>query len=205
MTLAAAGATRVTRALGAVHTRRCQPWTSLWWRRRLALAGIVCVSSRGLIRCLSSTGGEVSMPRRASRPPQVHTDAFPTPMEVNMQTIAIARSPYKERFGCPRQPTVTAGVAGGEAATGLLELVPSERNPEAKLRAALQDLAGFEFIWVISYLHMNEGWSARVTPPRGPRQKRGLFATRAPHRPNHIGLSACRLMDVDTATLRGLS
>ncbi|CAE7199858.1 trmO [Symbiodinium sp. CCMP2592] len=160
------------------------------------------VFDRGLVRCFTSRRGETPAPKRASRPPQVHTDAFPTPMEVSMQTVAVVRSPYKERFGCPRQPTVTQGVVGGEAGAGFLELVPSEHNPEEKLRMALRELSGFEFIWVISYLHMNEGWSASVTPPRGPRRKRGLFATRAPHRPNHVGLSACRLMDVDEANLK---
>eukprot|EP00929_Paragymnodinium_shiwhaense_P032058 TRINITY_DN17840_c0_g1_i2.p2 TRINITY_DN17840_c0_g1~~TRINITY_DN17840_c0_g1_i2.p2 ORF type:complete len:113 (+),score=3.52 TRINITY_DN17840_c0_g1_i2:747-1085(+) len=47
-------------------------------------------------------------------------------------------------------------------------------------------------------MHMNQGWSPRVTPPRGPRKKRGVLATRAPHRPNHISLSACKLLNVDT-------
>merc|ERR1719383_1506062 len=74
--------------------------------------------------------------------------------------------------------------------------------------AALQDLEGFEYMWVVSYLHLNQGWAAQVTPPRGPRKKRGLFATRAPHRPNHLGLSACKLVAVDsiqgTIAVRGL-
>merc|ERR1712232_535855 len=46
------------------------------------------------------------------------------------------------------------------------------------------------------------GWSPRVTPPRGPRKKRGVLATRAPHRPNHISLSACKLLSVDVKARR---
>jgi tRNA (adenine37-N6)-methyltransferase len=68
-------------------------------------------------------------------------------------------------------------------------------------REALDDLEGIERIWVIAHLHLNTGWNAKVLPPRGPRQKRGLFATRSPHRPNSIGLSAVRLVGVDGFTL----
>jgi tRNA (adenine37-N6)-methyltransferase len=68
-------------------------------------------------------------------------------------------------------------------------------------REALHDLEGVERIWVIAHLHLNTGWSAKVIPPRGPRKKRGLFATRSPHRPNAIGLSAVRLLRVDRFTL----
>jgi len=149
--------------------------------------------------------GTSSPPARSRKPPQVHTDAFATPSTVSLNTIAVVRSPYKERFGCPRQPPVTAGVLGGEAREGQLEFLD---NPDGDISLALSDLEGFEYIWVISFLHMNEGWSPRVTPPRGPRKKRGVFATRAPHRPNHLSLSACRLVSVDLekriVTVRGL-
>eukprot|EP00747_Dinoflagellata_sp_TGD_P216880 gnl/TRDRNA2_/TRDRNA2_89355_c0_seq1.p1 gnl/TRDRNA2_/TRDRNA2_89355_c0~~gnl/TRDRNA2_/TRDRNA2_89355_c0_seq1.p1 ORF type:complete len:232 (+),score=16.34 gnl/TRDRNA2_/TRDRNA2_89355_c0_seq1:3-698(+) len=144
-------------------------------------------------------------PKRIERAPRNDTDAFETPMQVLMRTIAVVRSPYKERFGCPRQPQVTTGVASGGAREGTIEFVKSQDD---KIATALQDLDGFEYIWLISNLHLNEGWSPRVIPPRGTRQKRGVFATRAPHRPNHIGLSACRLVAVDHVqcliTVRGL-
>lgn len=117
---------------------------------------------------------------------------------MELKTIAVVRSPYLERFGCPRQPVVTANVLGGSARDCTLEFARDEAD---RFRLALHDLEGFEYIWVISYLHMNQGWAARVTPPRGPRRKRGLFATRAPHRPNHLSLSACRLKSVDLQQL----
>ena len=62
----------------------------------------------------------------------------------------------------------------------------------------IQGLEGFEYVWVITYLHLNNRhWSPLVTPPRGPRRKQGVLATRAPHRPNPIALSALRLLRVD--------
>ena len=46
-------------------------------------------------------------------------------------------------------------------------------------------------------MHLNTGWRPLITPPRGPKKKQGVFATRAPHRPNHISLSALRVVSVD--------
>jgi tRNA-methyltransferase O len=40
---------------------------------------------------------------------------------------------------------------------------------------ALEDLDGFDYCWVISYMHLNQGWNPKVKPPRGPRVKRGEF------------------------------
>ena len=62
---------------------------------------------------------------------------------------------------------------------------------------ALEDLEGFERIWIIFQFHHNSEWKPKVMPPRGPRVKRGVFATRAPYRPNAIGLSCVRLVKVD--------
>ena len=66
---------------------------------------------------------------------------------------------------------------------------------------ALADLEGFSHIWVIYWMHLNQGWNPTVVPPRGPKTRRGLFATRAPHRPNSIGLSAVRLKKIEGRTL----
>ena len=62
---------------------------------------------------------------------------------------------------------------------------------------ALKDLEGFDRIWVISWLHLHHHWNPTVRPPRGDNIRRGTLATRAPHRPNPIGLSAAKLMKVD--------
>lgn len=74
---------------------------------------------------------------------------------------------------------------------------------EIRLRAgadfeqALEDLEGFERIWIVYQFHQNSDWKPKVMPPRGPRVKRGVFATRAPYRPNALGMSCVRLLKVD--------
>jgi len=78
---------------------------------------------------------------------------------------------------------VTQGTETGEAATATLELA------EWLDGKVLQDLDGFERLWLIYALHRSEGWRSTVKPPRGG-PKRGVLATRSPHRPNAIGLSA---------------
>lgn len=62
---------------------------------------------------------------------------------------------------------------------------------------ALQDLSGFEMIWVIAHMHLNKGWNSKVRPPRLPEERKGLFSTRSPHRPNALALSSLRVSRVD--------
>ncbi len=77
--------------------------------------------------------------------------------------------------------------------TGRIELEP-HRNFEA----AAADLAGFERIWVIFLFDRASGWRPKVQPPVAePKRRYGVFATRSPHRPNPIGISAVRLLGVD--------
>lgn len=64
---------------------------------------------------------------------------------------------------------------------------------------ALQDLDGFDMIWVISHMHLNKGWNRKVRPPRLPEERKGLFSTRSPHRPNPVALSSLRVKRVDAA------
>jgi len=104
-----------------------------------------------------------------------------------MQPIGWVRSPYQRRFGTPQQ---ASAVDSDSEAT--LELDP-QRVPEA----AVRDLAGVERLWVLSYLDRSGTWGALVRPPRGPRVRRSLFATRSPDRPNPIGLSAVQLLRVE--------
>lgn len=74
-------------------------------------------------------------------------------------------------------------------------------RPNQGFEQALEDLAGFERIWLIYQFHKNPDWKPKVMPPRGPRIKRGVFATRAPYRPNAIGLSCVRLVEVMGLTI----
>jgi tRNA-Thr(GGU) m(6)t(6)A37 methyltransferase TsaA len=131
------------------------------------------------------------------KPPQDHTSQAAPPQELRCEIIGHVRSPYKERFGTPRQPPVTEQTLDDRAQEASIELLPG-RNFEQ----ALKDIEGFDYIWVLAWLHLNEGWNPQVIPPRGPKVKRGLFATRAPHRPNPIALSALRLTGIEGRVLR---
>jgi tRNA-Thr(GGU) m(6)t(6)A37 methyltransferase TsaA len=89
-----------------------------------------------------------------------------------------------------RQPRAAAGTSAR------IELLGG-RNFEH----ALEDLAHWELIWVIFWFHLNPGWRPKVLPPRSTTGRKGVFATRSPHRPNPIGMSVVRLDRVDGLTL----
>lgn len=99
--------------------------------------------------------------------------------------IGLIHSPFKEKFGVPRQP----GIAS--AAWAELELLPPYDREEA-----LVGLEGFSHLWVVFVFHTTagRGWRPTVRPPRlGGNARVGVFASRSTHRPNPIGLSAVRL------------
>jgi tRNA-Thr(GGU) m(6)t(6)A37 methyltransferase TsaA len=73
----------------------------------------------------------------------------------------------------------------------VLELLPQE-----DLRRGLQDLEGFTRIWLIWWFHRNDTWRSLVLPPRGPTHRRGVFATRSPHRPNALGMTPVILLGI---------
>jgi tRNA-Thr(GGU) m(6)t(6)A37 methyltransferase TsaA len=99
--------------------------------------------------------------------------------------IGYFHSSNSEKYMTPRQAEVAE-----EGTNGLIVL-----NPEYNFEQALEDLAGFERIWIIYWFHQNTSWKPKVTTPRnGP--KRGVFATRSPHRPNPIGLSCVELLEI---------
>lgn len=130
----------------------------------------------------------------AEPPPRSYAHDAVSPTEMSLRSIGVVRSPHAERHGTPRQASVPADptLRPNEAARiELFDWVPPE---------ALADLAGFERVWVLAWLHLNDGWNPTVLPPRGG-VKRSLLATRAPHRPNPIGLSAARVERVDGRVL----
>lgn len=113
-----------------------------------------------------------------------------TVRSLQLEPIGIVHSPSSTKVDAARQPA-----AAGDA-RGTIELFPG-RNFEH----ALEDLAGWEYIWVLFWFHHNESWRPKVLPPRSTGRRRGVFATRSPHRPNPIGLSAVRLERVEGLTL----
>ena len=91
-----------------------------------------------------------------------------------------------EKYMAPKQAEL-----GQEGHNGLIVL-----NPDCNYEQALEDLEGFERIWILYWFNRNESWKPKVTTPReGP--KRGVFATRSPHRPNPIGLSCVHLLRIE--------
>lgn len=108
--------------------------------------------------------------------------------------IGILASPYSRRIDAPHQSTVVEGTETGELAMATLELA------EWLDEKVIQDLTGFDRIWLIFAFHLSEGWKSSVKPPRGG-PKRGVLATRSPHRPNSIGLSAVELVAIEGRTL----
>jgi tRNA (adenine37-N6)-methyltransferase len=107
-----------------------------------------------------------------------------------VRPIGFVRSPFVEKVQAPRQATAAEDVEG------VLEILPEHEH-------ALSDLEGFGRIWVVFWFHLAEGSRerAKVLPPRSD-VKRGVFATRSPHRPNPIGLSAVRLVAVEGLRVR---
>ena len=129
-------------------------------------------------------------PRRPVVPRTHTTSSFaasaPT---VTLSPVGLVRSPFVERFGTPRQP-----FADGAAARGSVHLT----LPQPTASLALAGLEGFSHAHLITLLHLNTGWQPTVRPP-GAAASHGVFATRAPHRPNSIGLSTVRIVAVKHA------
>ncbi len=106
--------------------------------------------------------------------------------EFTLRPIGLIRTPFQDRYAAPRQGSVAPGGTEGQ-----ILLAPGHNFEQA-----LHDLEGFEKIWLIYWFNRNQTWKPKILPPRGGRQKRGVFATRAPHRPNPIGLTVATLLGV---------
>ena len=103
--------------------------------------------------------------------------------------IATVYSPYKEKFGTPRQSGLTSSVQA--------KIVFS---PEFATAEALRGLDEYSHIWLLFIFHHNcqKGWQPTVRPPRlGGNKRVGVYASRSPFRPNPIGLSAVKLLQVN--------
>ena len=107
--------------------------------------------------------------------------------EIICRPIGIIRSPHKETEGTPIQTTGANGVGG------TVEILP-------ECAEGLKDLEGFSHIILIYHFHLSKGYSLTVKPFLDD-TPRGVFATRAPKRPNAIGMSVVRLVKIEGATL----
>ncbi len=110
---------------------------------------------------------------------------MPAPRDVlQLRPIGVLRTPFPDRVSAPRQTYV----ARDAEATIVLD-------PGRDFEHALSDLESWEYLWVLYWFHLNEGWRPKVLPPRS-RVRRGVFSTRSPHRPSPIGMSVVRLVGV---------
>lgn len=98
---------------------------------------------------------------------------------IKYKPIGVIRSPFKELEGMPIQPVGACGVKG-------------EIHIEEEYTEGLTDLEEFSHIILIYHLHLSKGFSLKVKPFLDDKEH-GIFATRAPKRPNQIGLSVVRL------------
>ena len=72
-----------------------------------------------------------------------------------------------------------------------------ELFPHCNYEQALEDLTGFERVWLLFVFDRNNNWKPKVHPPYGIDRKVGVFASRSPYRPNPIGLSAVELVKIE--------
>lgn len=106
---------------------------------------------------------------------------------IALTPIGVIHTPFTEIENMPIQP------AGGAGVKGTVEVFEA-------YRAGLQDLDGFSHIMLLYFFHRSNGFDLLVTPFMDT-QQRGVFATRAPRRPNPIGLSVVQLNQVEGGML----
>ena len=107
--------------------------------------------------------------------------------EVTFKPIGIIHSPFQEPRGTPIQPT------GAQDIVGTVEIAP-------EYVGGLKDIEGFSHIILIYYFHLSRGYLLEIEPYMD-EKSHGIFATRAPTRPNPIGISIVRLVKVESSVL----
>jgi len=108
--------------------------------------------------------------------------------DIKYRPIGSIRTPFKKQAEMPIQPSGAQGVQG-------------TIKVKKEYIAGLKDLEGFSHVILIYHFHLSQGYSMHVTPFLD-NQLRGVFATRAPRRPNAVGLSVVKLNAVEKDTLK---
>ena len=112
--------------------------------------------------------------------------------KIEFKPIGVIHTPFKTREGVPVQSS------GGQDVEGVVEIDPEYAD-------GLADLDGFSHLLLVYHLHLSEGYKLKVVPFLDT-VERGLFSTRAPGRPNPIGVSVVRLerMEGNRLHIRGI-
>jgi tRNA-Thr(GGU) m(6)t(6)A37 methyltransferase TsaA len=108
-------------------------------------------------------------------------------MKIEFQSIGVIHSPFQTTEGMPIQPAAASGIQG------TVEVFP-------EFAQGLKDLDGFSHVMLIYHLHKSVSYKLLVVPFLDT-VERGVFATRAPKRPNPIGVSVVKLIRVENHTL----
>jgi len=108
-------------------------------------------------------------------------------MSIIYKPIGIIHSPFTKPEGMPIQP---AGAVGVE---GIVEIFED-------YEAGLKDLDGFSHLILLYHFHQSKNFNLHVIPFMD-ETPRGVFATRAPKRPNAIGLSVVKLLRMEGRSL----
>ena len=108
-------------------------------------------------------------------------------MKIEFEPIGIIHTPFKELQNMPIQPTGAVGIKG------TVEVFTDYHS-------GLKDLDGFSHIILLYHFHRSQAFSLQVVPFLDTKQ-RGLFATRAPKRPNPIGISVVQLDQIVNGVL----
>ena len=119
-------------------------------------------------------------------------------MEYTIHPIAHIRTDFTDKFGIPRQSGLVPEL------TARIVFEPEYRDPNA-----LVGIEGYDRLWLIwqfstvaAEYAAGKSWRPTVRPPRlGGNERRGVFATRSPYRPNALGLSCVELAGVENGEL----
>ena len=106
---------------------------------------------------------------------------------IELNPIGIIHSPFTRLEGMPIQPAAAAGIRG------TIEMFEEYHE-------GLKDLDGFSHIILLFHFHRSHGFNLHVVPFMD-NQPRGLFATRAPRRPNQVGISVVQLDSIENGVL----
>lgn len=126
---------------------------------------------------------------------------------MNLEVIAHIENGFSDKFGIPRQSREESRIESRIVF-----------EPKYRVREALRGIEAYSHLWLIWQFHdlnnapidedttnNDTAWSPTVRPPRlGGNTRMGVFATRSPYRPNHLGLSSVRLLRVEESKTEGL-
>ena len=116
------------------------------------------------------------------------------PQQYTVTPVARIHTDYQSKFGIPRQSGMTDS-------KGIIVFEPGFRNPDAV--RGIEEFSHLWLLWVFSE-NVDKEFTPTVRPPRlGGNERRGVFATRAPFRPNHMGLSCLKIESIDVQAKGG--